>query len=143
MVAWCCPSAGRWPGWLCPFAVSHVCSEAFSPLWSGDLGKRHKDEAASPSWDLDVLGHLGSSLILSGSQPAFPTTSLCFSRFSLKNLENSSCGPLAQGSRTSILSWSGWVSSMEQSPAVSVSGAALSQGQGWPPWECFSAHTEP
>lgn len=44
-------------------AVSYICPEAFSNVWSGDLRKRQKeDEAASPFWDLDILGHLDSSL---------------------------------------------------------------------------------
>lgn len=73
---------GRWRGCL-PFCQAHSFSEAFSTVWLGDLGERQKEEAASPSWNLDIWGHLGPSLTLPGPQPAFSITSLSFSRLFL------------------------------------------------------------
>ena len=57
--------ARSWPedGWdyFTPMLM-HICLEAFSTMWLGDLRKRQKEEAVSLCWDLDIWGHLGSSL---------------------------------------------------------------------------------
>lgn len=58
--------ASSWPGvgWddFTPM-LTHTCLETFSAVRLGGLGKRQED-TASPSRDLDIWGHPGSSLTL-------------------------------------------------------------------------------